>query len=578
MTTITRNTSTPAPDRSAEPTTERRVTDGQTEVTTSGGPDNATVTVDHALGESTNLSARVDADAEGLRRAHVELERFTAGGHRLSAKVGTSALSEETAGGAVMTKLQLDSRDWRLAGPLSHNLTAKVGAFHFPRSRAVRNGLDEDMTLVGVGLKYGLQLDTSIGGERGVDVTGRYGVSADIFIEPNPSDEARTAFSRGMNFSAFDLGKTTGFSELSVSASTRAAYGVSDKVEVGVTHNLEYELDDPTIGHVVNDHSVSADVSVLSLFGRDQVDLHAGVRVPLEDRTPRPGYAPDGVTTGLGVDVRPTEDLTLRADAALRDGSFAGAGVRVDYQVNDRVALGGGYQYDSFSNEHRGYAGLSVSFGGGGRQPARRARSAEYLRRHTDPIERSDRARHFGARPASRRVSAGEVEGFPTGLEGMTYDEALDAIDTPDKAAALLGSGTYFEYGFHDENVKFSPRSSWARRTGVVCAEQHSVQAQALKRNGYQAHNVEYFANGVGHVVTVYQDKQTGKWNVLDYNNKYETQAGSIKEAMEQYEPGYYEYKVIDYSDTDAETERPRVVEVHRAAVVREVRAFWNEP
>ena len=38
-----------------------------------------------------------------------------------------------------------------------------------------------------------------------------------------------------------------------------------------------------------------------------------------------------------------------------------------------------------------------------------------------------------------------------------------------------------------------------------------------------------------------------------------------------------YEYKVIDYSDTHDESERPRVVEVHRAAVVREVRAFWND-
>ena len=46
---------------------------------------------------------------------------------------------------------------------------------------------------------------------------------------------------------------------------------------------------------------------------------------------------------------------------------------------------------------------------------------------------------------------------------------------------------------------------------------------------------------------------------------------------MEKYEPGNYEYKVIDYSDTKDKIERPKVVGVNRSTLVKEVNQFWDD-
>lgn len=516
------------------------------------------------LDGSNKLNAYVEGDAQGLRRAHTELEHFTEGGGRLSAKLGTSLISDETRGGAVMAKLQYDTGKMDLVGPLTHSLSTKAGAFYIPRTFTRRHDIDESMTLLGVGGKYELQLDTALGPNDDVKLTGRYGISGGMFVEPNPSDRTQEIFTKGSNFGYFDIGKFTGFSELTTSANTRAEYQIGDRAKIGLTHNLEFEMDDPSIGRTINDHSVTADVEVLSLFGRNQLDASASVRVPLEDRTARVGEPGDGVVSRLDLAYHPSSKLDVNAYAQMRDDQFDGAGVAAKYKIDKRWSVGANYDYNNNTGEHRASVGLSFNF-----------YTDNKPRRTPEDLMRSNRARNLQTPPDSHRVYASEVSGFPD-VKNMTYDEAMNAIDTPEKAAALLSPGTLFEYGFH-ELGKMSPQYSFNNPTGTVCAEQHAVQAQALRRNGYDVHNVQFFGGGVAHVITAYKDKETGKWNLMDYNSIYETQATNIKEAMDQYEPGNYEYKLIDYSDTPDKFERPSVSGVERATVVREVSQFWND-
>ena len=516
------------------------------------------------LGNNNKLNAYVEGDGQGLRRAHAEFEHFTDGGGRVSAKIGTSLISDETKDGSVMAKLQYDSGKMDLVGPLTHSVTVKGGAFHIPRTYTKRHDIDESMDMIGIGGKYELQLDTALGPNDDVKIKGRYGVSGALFIEPNPSDASRETFTHGSNFSYFDTGKFTGFSELTTSANTRADYQINDKINLGLTHNLEFEMDDFSIGRTINDHSITADVEVLSLFGRNQFDAKASVRAPLEKRTPRVGEPADGVTSELDLSYHPDDNLEVNAYAKMRDTKFDGAGVGAKYNINKDWSVGAKYDYDKPLDEHKFSVGLSYHF-----------YTDNKPRRTPADLQRSNTARHLATPPPSHSVYSSEVEGFPD-IKNMSYDEAMNAINTPEKAAALLSNGTYFEYGFHEAG-KMSPQYSWNNPKGTVCAEQHAVQAQALRHNGYEVHNVQFFGDDVAHVITAYKDKKTGKWNLMDYNQIYETQGDNIKEAMEKYEPGNYEYKLIDYSDTTDKFERPNVVGVNRSTLVKEVHQFWND-
>ncbi|MFH1810980.1 MAG: hypothetical protein ABIJ09_19725 [Pseudomonadota bacterium] len=539
----------------------------------------AEVELSHALGEHTAISGEVDLDAEGVRRAHVALEHFSGRDDRfrLSAKLGTSQMDEALRGSTVLGKVQLDMADSPLVGPLSHRFSLKVGGAHIPGDASVRSGVGpEGVTLLGVGAHYGVGLDARIGGERGVRLTGDYGVGADLFIEPAPSTESRAAFTSGTGFGAFDIAKTAGFSDITLSAHTRAAYGLGDHAELSLRHDVQYSLDDPTVRSIVDDHAVTAGARVD--LG-DDVTAGASLRVPLENRTRRPGEGEDGVQARLDLGWKPDPRLDVAGYAMTTGNRFSGAGVAADLAVKPNIDVGAFYRYDAQTGNHSAGVGVTIRFGGSSSKP-RSTDAQRYLDRpRTDwgQDRRTDLSGNRSERPPNRAVRPGDVGGLPD-LSAMSYDQAMTAIDTPEKAAALLSHGAYFEYGFHqDELAKFSPREAYARRTGVVCAEQHAVQAQALNHNGYSAHNVQFLSNGVAHVVTAYQDKSTGQWNIIDYNRIHETQGTTLQEAMQRYEPGTYEYKVLDYSDTTSRTERPRVIEVDRSAVVREVRRFWDD-
>ncbi len=566
MTKINAGSNVPALTSTSQPVTAKKTEDNHDKLATYLHADNDKVKAygSYDLGDGNKLNAYVESDGQGLRRAHAEFEHFTDGGGRISAKVGTSMLSDETKDGAVMAKLQYDSGKMDLVGPLTHSVTVKGGAFHIPRTYTRRHDIDESMDLVGIGGKYELQLDTALGPHDDVKIKGRYGVSGGLFIEPNPTAESRETFTRGSNFSYFDIGKTVGFSELTASANTRAEYKINDHSKIGLTHNLKFEMDDITIGRTIDDHSVSADLEVISLFGRGKVDAKASVRVPIEKRTPRVGEAPDGVTSRVDVNYHPDKKLEINAYAKMREADFDGAGFSANYKIDDHWSVGARYDYNKPADHHRASIGFSFNFGAGG----------DHNSAPTD-LKRSHTARNIRNPPASHHVYASQIADFPD-VKNMSYDKAMKAIDTPEKAAALLGNNTYFKYGFHDM-VKMSPRYSWEHPEGTVCAEQHAVQAQALRHHGYEVHNVQFFGDDVAHVITAYKDKKTGKWNLMDYNQIYETQADNIKEAMEKYEPGNYEYKVIDYSDTKDKIERPKVVGVNRSTLVKEVNQFWDD-
>ncbi len=140
-------------------------------------------------------------------------------------------------------------------------------------------------------------------------------------------------------------------------------------------------------------------------------------------------------------------------------------------------------------------------------------------------------------------------------IEGLTYGQLVErvhALAQRDPAAAteavlaLLGSAGPFAYAFHSsEWTKFTPEEFWARGNGV-CAEFHIFAARMLREAGVAAYPVELFSPGLAHVVTVYRDPKTGKWNVADYDDRHLTQADSPEAALAAYDPTYYKMVFLE--------------------------------
>jgi transglutaminase-like putative cysteine protease len=140
-------------------------------------------------------------------------------------------------------------------------------------------------------------------------------------------------------------------------------------------------------------------------------------------------------------------------------------------------------------------------------------------------------------------------------ISSLTYDQLVsrvqdlakrDPLAAIDAIEALLGRGGPFTYKFHtDEPTKFTPETFWKNLYGV-CAEYHIFAARMLREADIEAYPVEIFSPGLAHVVTVYKDPVTQKWNVFDYSTRHVVSANTKEEAIAAYDPTYYKMTFLD--------------------------------
>jgi hypothetical protein len=374
----------------------------------------------------------------------------------------------------------------------------------------------------------------------------------------------------------------------------------------GLAHlDSKIGLDDPTLGFTHN-HNIAAALDLG--FLNDRIAFHMGANVPIYPST---FDATRSVPVGtLGMRVKPTDAFTIGADASLnlRTGDLLNAGVDLTYRperlfgidTDRRVFIRGSYDYHRADpmlgrpDEHVGMVGVGINFGGGsGRSRPRSSVSEDYENPVTSHIERPDvrtpRPADGTTTYTSSTNSAGLISGVKAQIDQLQNEavaahnagdtatarrktaEAMALLNSPEMISAAIGrGGGFFNYQFHlDEPSKFTPTDFFAKGYGV-CAEYHTFAAAALRRNGYRAYPVEFFAPGLSHVVTLYQDR-SGQWQIMEYGEIHKVNAASPEAAIKAFQPGVMKYKLFE-----PEGGRSRVVHEGTSSMTTSLRSFFD--
>ncbi|MEW5767791.1 MAG: hypothetical protein AB1797_09220 [bacterium] len=133
----------------------------------------------------------------------------------------------------------------------------------------------------------------------------------------------------------------------------------------------------------------------------------------------------------------------------------------------------------------------------------------------------------------------------PPEVEGLSFQETISQLDTPEKVAWYAGN--YFEYE-STPNKFCEPEEIFNLKKGA-CDDQMGFQAYALSRHGYEAYILQQVTVDFGHAICLYKDKETSKWNGISYYKLFETQANSPEELFEMTYPGAFSMMIRDTSD-----------------------------
>ncbi len=187
------------------------------------------------------------------------------------------------------------------------------------------------------------------------------------------------------------------------------------------------------------------------------------------------------------------------------------------------------YRYDT--RPQNSYAGLTVNIG---LRPADKETPSDYYLKRYGEYSKLD--------------SYEDHDNYNLGyMEDYDFEDAIDELDTPDEIVEFTDQ--YFEYDVHDRGIPKAPEEIYYSRRGH-CVDQMRFQAYCLKRHGYEAYVVQYFANGSAHAICIFRDKDTNKWDVLEYNNYNHIQAENIEEVILNWRsPGAYEFHVANPED-----------------------------
>jgi len=125
-------------------------------------------------------------------------------------------------------------------------------------------------------------------------------------------------------------------------------------------------------------------------------------------------------------------------------------------------------------------------------------------------------------------------------------------INTPEKASAFT---TALEYeNATDSHIYgtfiYSAAEVLQRGEGLRCRDQHSFVTYVLRKNGYNAYTVSYVAADKYHAVTFYQDKDSKKWNMLEYESIHHLNSATLDEAIHKGIPGGFKYWIYSNPKT----------------------------
>ena len=73
-----------------------------------------------------------------------------------------------------------------------------------------------------------------------------------------------------------------------------------------------------------------------------------------------------------------------------------------------------------------------------------------------------------------------------------------------------------------------------------------NFQAYVLKKHGYTAYTLKILGHRNSHVICIYKDKNTGKWNAINYERIYYSFADSPEEVLNKTYPGWVAYDLYD--------------------------------
>lgn len=143
------------------------------------------------------------------------------------------------------------------------------------------------------------------------------------------------------------------------------------------------------------------------------------------------------------------------------------------------------------------------------------------------------------AGPEFQGIRANLSDSDVNALKGQSFATVATAARTPEDVARFLDWAITYEderAADHSQGTLGSRSSAETLALGTgVCRDQHALARDLLKANGYEATLLGYAASNQSHAITAYQDKETGKWGILEYGTLYtpeQLQANSPEEAL----------------------------------------------
>lgn len=219
--------------------------------------------------------------------------------------------------------------------------------------------------------------------------------------------------------------------------------------------------------------------------------------------------------------------------------------------------------------QYNAQVGLRYSFGGRknpARQPQRATRPPEDYRAEA-PRRRRTSEVPVGQPRLRDTFSRAEIQA----MKGKSVEELATILKTPEQVVAYLEEFVRYD----DDRLKdakgdygsMTPNEV-ARLLKGVCRDQHPFVVSVMKEGqGVNGKTIGYAAPDTSHAIAVYQDPNSGKWNVIEYGRIHYTQSNSAEEAFDRIRPdalvsgewseagpnGKNHQKTIRYSETARE-------------------------
>ncbi|GEM_PF-3977306 len=126
-------------------------------------------------------------------------------------------------------------------------------------------------------------------------------------------------------------------------------------------------------------------------------------------------------------------------------------------------------------------------------------------------------------------------------MRGKSVEELASLLKTPEQVVAYLEEFVRYD----DDRLKdakgdygsMTPNEV-ARLLKGVCRDQHPFVVSVMKEGqGVNGKTIGYAAPDTSHAIALYQDPDSGKWNVIEYGRIHYTRADSAEEAFDRIRP-----------------------------------------